>query len=189
MIKECELALLELINKSPLRRFIRDDASPLPAIPDKDVLDRWRTQAPGVYVVALDGEVGEADVKTPFAIVAVAQNAGTTVAARQGDLRVIGLYDMIRILVSSIHGQSSSDYGCWYCGKYQFLQDPALRDHNLDVALLLVTGVAGIPDIDISDLDDFNELYASWGVVPEGEQKGKPLCEALIELNQGEPDE
>lgn len=189
MIKECELALLDLINKSPLRQFIRNEASPLPAIPDKDVLARWNTEAPGVYVVALDGEVGEANVVAPFALVAVAQHAGTTTAARQGDRRMIGLYDMISMLVGSIHGQKSSQVGCWYCGKYQFLQDPALRDHNLDVALLLVKGIAEIPEIDISDLADFEQLYASWGVVPREEQEGRPLCEALINLNQGAPGE
>lgn len=189
MIKESELALLALINQSPIRPFIRNEASPLPAVPDKDVLERWRTEVPGVYVVALDGEVGEAHVTSPFAVVVVAQHAGTTTAARQGDRRMIGLYDMLRMLVASIHGQRSSDVGCWYCGKYQFLQDPALRDHNLDAALLLVTGVADIPAIDTSDLADFNELYTSWGVVPREEQEGKPLCEALITLNQGAPGE
>lgn len=189
MIKESELALLALINQSPIRPFIRNEASPLPAIPDKDVLERWRTEVPGVYVVALDGEVGQARVTAPFAVVVVAQHAGTTTAARQGDRRMIGLYDMLRMLVASIHGQRSSDVGCWYCGKYQFLQDPALRDHNLDAALLLVTGVADIPAIDTSGLADFNELYTSWGVVPREEQEGKPLCEALITLNQGAPGE
>ncbi|MGL4885386.1 MAG: hypothetical protein ACRC4V_03395 [Aeromonas veronii] len=189
MIKESELALLALINQSPIRPFIRNEASPLPAIPDKDVLERWRAEVPGVYVVALDGEVDQAHVTAPFAVVVVAQHAGTTTAARQGDRRMIGLYDMLRMLVASIHGQRSSDVGCWYCGKYQFLQDPALRDHNLDAALLLVTGVADIPAIDISDLADFSELYTSWGVVPREEQEGKPLCEALITLNQGAPGE
>ncbi len=189
MIKESELALLALINQSPIRPFIRNEASPLPAVPDKDVLERWRTEVPGVYVVALDGEVGAAHVTAPFAVVVVAQHAGTTTAARQGDRRMIGLYDMLRMLVASIHGQRSSDVGCWYCGKYQFLQDPALRDHNLDAALLLVTGVADIPAIDTSDLADFNELYTSWGVVSREEQEGKPLCEALITLNQGAPGE
>lgn len=185
MIKESELALLALINQSPIRPFIRSEASPLPAIPDKDVLERWRTEAPGVYVVALDGEIGEANVIVPFAVVVVAQHAGTTTAARQGDRRMVGLYDMLRMLVARIHGQRSSDVGCWYCGKYQFLQDPALREHNLDAALLLVTGVADIPTLDTCDLADFNELYTSWGVVPREEQGGKPLCEALITLNQG----
>lgn len=189
MIKEAELVLLDLINNSPLRPFIRNEASPLPAIPDKDVLARWKTEAPGVYVVALDGEVGQATVNAPFAIVVVAQHAGTTTAARQGDRRMIGLYEMIRLLVASIHGQRSSSAGCWYVGKYQFLQDPALRDHNLDVALLLVTGAAEIPEIDVSDLTDFNELYNSWGVVPREKQEGKPLCEALITLDQGAPGE
>lgn len=189
MIKESELALLALINQSSIRPFIRSEASPLPAIPDKDVLERWRTEAPGVYVVALDGEIGEANVIVPFAVVVVAQHAGTTTAARQGDRRMIGLYDMLRMLVASIHGQRSSDVGCWYCGKYQFLQDPALRENNLDAVLLLVTGIADIPAIDISDLADFNELYTSWGVVPREEQGGKPLCEALITLNQGAPGE
>ncbi|MGL4709436.1 MAG: hypothetical protein ACRCWH_14610 [Aeromonas veronii] len=184
MIKDAELALLGLINNSPLRPFIKNEASPLPAIPDKDVLARWNTEAPGVYVVALDGEVGQANVSAPFAIVVVAQHAGTTTAARQGDRRMIGLYEMLRVLVASIHGQRG-DAGCWYVGKYQFLQDPALRDHNLEVALLLVTGAIDIPEIDISTLPDFNELYTSWGVVPKEVQEGKPLCEALITLDQG----
>ena len=183
MIKEAELALLALINQSPLRKFIRNEASPLPAIPDKDVLARWKTEAPGVYVVALDGEVGQVNVSAPFAIVVVTQHAGTTTAARQGDRRMIGLYEMLRILVGSIHGQRCSDAGCWYVGKYQFLQDPALRDHNLDVALLLVTGTAGIPEIDISDLGELDELYNSWGVVPREEQEGKPLSESLTTFN------
>lgn len=187
MIKSCEQGLLALVNQSPLRPFIRNEATPLPAIPDKDVLARWQTEAPGVYVVALDGEIGPFSASIPFALVVVAQHAGTTTAARQGDRRMMGLYEMMRILVASIHGQRSSDVGCWYVGKYQFLQDTALRDHNLDVALLLVNGVADIPAIDTSDLADFNQLYTSWGVVPREAQEGKPLSEALITLDQGAP--
>jgi hypothetical protein len=36
---------------------------------------------------------------------------------------------------------------------------------------------------DDPSLTDFEEIYAQWRVVPDSEQEGKPLAEALIKLN------
>lgn len=184
MLGDQESALVALIQKTAVGKRLRL-VSTLPDLPDEDILKRWRAEAPSVYVVPGDGGIELNAVSMPFSLVLVATNARGHEAARRGDGRVIGLYEMLDGLIAELH-EARFGSGALYCDRYEWLQDKGLRDNGLFAVMLQVQTSAAIPEPDISGLDEFDELYASWGVVPQGEQDGKPLAEALIPLVNGE---
>lgn len=184
MLADSEESLVALIKATAVGKRLRL-VSTLPDLPDADVLKRWRTEAPSVYVVPGDGVIGADHVELPFVLVMVATNARGHEAARRGDGKVIGLYEMIDGLLAELH-EASFGRSVLYCQEYAWLQEKALRDNGLFAATLLIHTTASLPVPDISALADFDELYASWGVVPQPEQAGKPLAEALIPLVNGE---
>lgn len=184
MLGDQEAALVALVKDSAVGQRLRM-VSTLPDLPDKDVLERWRTEAPSVYVVPADGTIELNAVSMPFSLVLVAKNARGHEAARRGDGRVIGLYEMLDGLIAELH-EAPFGRGALYCVRYEWLQDKGLRDNGLFAAMLQVQTSASIPEPDISGLAEFDELYGSWGVVPQDEQDGKPLAEAIIPLVNGE---
>lgn len=184
MLGDSEAELVALIKETEVGKRLRQ-VSTLPDQPDGDILKRWKTEAPSVYVVPGDGSIELNAVSMPFSLVLVATNARGHEAARRGDGRVIGIYEMLDGLIAELH-ESLFGSGVLYCDRYEWLQDKGLRDNGLFAAMLLVQTSASIPEPDISALADFDELYASWGVVPQGEQDGKPLADAIIPLVNGE---
>lgn len=184
MLADSEESLVALIKATTVGKRLRL-VSTLPDLPDADVLQRWVTDAPSVYVVPGDGVIGTDTVVLPFVLVMVAKNARGHEAARRGDGKVIGLYEMLDGLLAELH-ETPFGHSAIYCQEYAWLQDKALRDKGLFAATLLLHTTVNLPVPDISALADFDELYASWGVVPQSEQAGKPLAEALIPLVNGE---
>lgn len=184
MLADTEENLVELIKETTVGKRLRL-VSTLPDLPDADVLKRWRAEAPSVYVVPGDGVIGADSVELPFVLVLVATNARGHEAARRGDGKVIGLYEMLDGLLAELH-EAPFGRSAIYCQEYAWLQEKALRDNGLFAVTLLLQTSANLPVPDISALADFDELYGSWGVVPQPEQAGKPLAEALIPLVNGE---
>ncbi|MFL1552497.1 phage protein Gp37 [Pseudomonas sp. D47] len=182
MLGEIEIELINTIKNSELGKHLKVVAS-LPSMPDKDVLNRWGADAPAAYVVALDGSVTNGEfLSIPFVVVLVARNARGPDAARHGDKRVIGLYDMVKAGFALLHGATWSD-GKWLASSYQFMQDVELRNAGLSVALISLRTSCDVPTPSTANLSEFEHLYASWAVVPPDQQDGKPLAEAFIHLN------
>lgn len=182
MLGDIENELIETIKNSELGKRLRVVAS-LPSVPDKDVLSRWGADAPAAYVVALDGSVSNGEfLSIPFVVVLVARNARGPDAARHGDKRVIGLYEMVQASFGLLHGATWSE-GRWDTSGYQFMQDVELRNQGLSVALISLRTRCDVPGPSAVDLSEFETLYASWAVVPPEAQDGKPLAEAFIHLN------
>lgn len=181
MLGELENELLGEIRDSELGKRLKTVAD-FPDVPDKDALNRWGMDAPAAYVVSLDGQITDRGVTTPFAVVLVAKNARGHTSARQGDARVIGLYEMVDASLSLLHGSRSLG-GVRYCSGYQFLQEVELRNKGLFAAVVTLQCTGDVPAPSAADLSEFDHLYADWAVVPNNEQNGKPLAEALISLN------
>lgn len=181
MLGELENQLIAFIKDSELGKRLKAIDS-LPDAPDKDVVKRWSLDAPAAYAVALDGIVNDkGQMVSPFVVVLVARNARGHQAARQGDGKAIGLYEMVESSVALLHEIQGSGR-TWYVSGYQFMQDEALRANNLHVALVAVQTSAPVPPFSTVNLGEFDHLYANWSVAPEDQKNGKPLAEALIPL-------
>ncbi|MDA8483594.1 DUF1834 family protein [Pseudomonas resinovorans] len=183
MLGDLENELIATLKASELGKRLKTIGS-LPDVPDKDLITRWGVEAPAAYVVSLDGSLmpDRGKALAPFSIVLVARNARGHDAARHGDGRVIGLYEMVDAGIA-LFNEARTASGLWYVTGYQFLQLTELRERGLYVALLALQTQCDTPTPATTDLADFDHLYANWKVVPDAEQDGKPLAEALIHLN------
>jgi hypothetical protein len=182
MLGELELELIGAITDSPLGQRLKTIGSQ-PAVPDKDLVNRWSLEAPAAYVAAADGQFNQRGmVDAPFVVILVARNAHSQDAARRGDKKVIGLYQMVDTCIALLNERQTAS-GTWYASAYQFIQLPELRDRGLQVALVAISTQVPAPTPDIADLPDFDLLYAEWRQVPDEDQGGKPLAAAYIHLN------
>lgn len=182
MLGELENELIATLKASELGKRLKMIGSQ-PDVPDKDLIGRWSLEAPAAYVASGDGSLTErGDVNAPFVVVLVARNARGHEAARHGDARLIGLYEMVDASIA-LFNEAATASGVWYVTGYQFLQLPDLRDRGLYVALVALQARCAAPTPDTSSLADFDHLYANWKQVADAEQVGKPLAEAFIHLN------
>lgn len=164
MLGELETQLVDLLKASPLGMRLKTVDS-LPDTPDKDLLKRWGLDAPAAYVVAMDGALN-GDVATPqFVVVLVARNARGHQAARHGDGRTVGLYEMLDAGIAELHGGQTDDAN-WTVTRYQFVQDEALREQGLQTALVLIQADVDPPQKDAINLGDFTEFHADYDLEP-----------------------
>lgn len=182
MLGELENELVASLKGSELGKRLKTIGS-VPDVPDKDLISRWGLEAPAAYVASGDGNLTErGDVSAPFVIVLVARNARGHEAARHGDGRMVGLYEMVDASIA-LFNEARTASGTWYAAGYQFMQLTELRERGLHVALVAVQTRCAAPTPDTSNLADFDLIYADWKQVPTAEQPGKPLADAFIHLN------
>jgi phage gp37-like protein len=185
MLGELENELIAMLKTSELGKRLKMIGSQ-PDVPDKDLIARWGLEAPAAYVACGDGKLTDrGTVATSFVVVLVARNARGHEAARHGDGRTIGLYEMVDASIA-LFNEAPRVGGQWYVTDYQFLQLTDLRDRGLYVALVSLHTQGAVPTQSTTDLADFDHLYANWKVVLDAEQESKPLAEAFIYLNPEE---
>lgn len=164
MLGDLETQLIELLKTSPLGARLKVVDS-LPDTPDKDVAKRWGLDAPAGYVVAMDGTLSQAIATPQFVVVLVARNARGHQAARHGDGKTIGLYEMLDAGIAELHGGQTAA-ASWEVTRYQFLQDNELREQGLHVALVQLQADCDPPQKDAVNLGEFLEFHADFDLEP-----------------------
>lgn len=164
MLGDLETQLIDLLKASPLGTRLKVVDS-LPDTPDKDLLKRWGLDAPAAYVVAMDGTLSQAIATPQFVVVLVARNARGHQAARRGDGRTIGLYEMLDAGIAELHGGQTDD-GSWQVTRYQFVQDEALREQGLQAVMVLLQADCDPPQKDAVNFGDFTEFHADFDIEP-----------------------
>jgi hypothetical protein len=164
MLGDLENQLIALLKESPLGARLKTVDS-LPETPDKDVIKRWGLDAPAAYVVAMDGSISQAVATPQFVVVLVARNARGHQAARHGDGKTIGLYEMLDAGIAELHGGQTED-ASWQVSRYQFMQEDALREQGLHVALVQLQADTDPPQKDAVNLGEFLEFHADYDIEP-----------------------
>lgn len=164
MLGDLENQLIALIKASPLGGRLKTVDS-LPDTPDKDILKRWGVDAPAAYVVAMDGSISQAVATPQFVVVLVARNARGHQAARHGDAKTVGLYEMLEAGIAELHG-GQTDAASWQVSRYQFMQEDALREQGLHVALVQIQADVDPPQKDAVNLGEFLEFHADIDIEP-----------------------
>lgn len=164
MLGDLENQLIALLKDSPLGLRLKV-VDGLPDTPDKDVIKRWGLDAPAAYVVAMDGSISQAVATPQFVVVLVARNARGHQAARHGDGKTIGLYEMLDAGIAELHGGQTED-ASWQVSRYQFMQEDALREHGLHVALVQLQADTDPPQKDAVNLGEFLEFHADIDLDP-----------------------
>src|SRR3990167_4090370 len=171
MLGDLENQLIALIKASPLGLRLKTVDS-LPDTPDKDVIKRWGVDAPAAYVIAMDGSISQAVATPQFVVVMVARNARGHQAARHGDGKTVGLYEMLDAGIAELHG-GQTDAASWQVSRYQFMQEAALREQGLHVALVQIQADVDPPQKDAVNLGEFLEFHADIDIDPDATQEDR----------------
>lgn len=165
MLGDLETQLIDLLKASNLGRRLKVVDS-LPDTPDADLVKRWGVDAPAAYIVAADGTLSQAIATPQFVLVLVARNARGHQAARRGDGKTIGLYEMLDAAIAELHGGQTADAG-WQVTRYQFLHDNPMRDQGLQIALVQLQADTDPPQKDATNLGEFLEFHADFDIDPQ----------------------
>lgn len=165
MLGELEIELISLLKASPLGARLKAVDS-MPDTPDKDLVKRWGLDAPAAYVVAMDGSLTQAIATPQFVVVMVARNARGHQAARRGDGKAIGLYEMLDAGIAELHG-GQTEGASWQVTRYQFMQDNELRENGLQVALVQIQADVDPPEKEAVNLGDFTVFHADYDLDPQ----------------------
>lgn len=164
MLGDLETQLVDLLKGSELGLRLKVVDS-LPDTPDRDLVQRWGLDAPAAYVVAADGTLSQAIATPQFVVVLVARNARGHQAARRGDAKTVGLYQMLDAAIAELHGGQTDD-ASWQVTRYQFLHDSQFRDQGLQIALLQIQADTDPPQKDAVNLGEFLEFHADFDIAP-----------------------
>jgi phage gp37-like protein len=166
MLADLENELIAAIKASPLGRKVRSVDS-LPKLDGKALVSRFLTDVPAVYVApGAFGATPEGLLLPRFGIAVLAKNAAGQVAARQGDSKTIGVYDMIDALISVLWNFSGSC--AWHFRSAAMIDDDVLFQNGLWGALLQIDGTAVEPPapIDEAALDAFLTFHDDIDIAP-----------------------
>ncbi|WP_181297026.1 phage protein Gp37 [Pseudomonas sp. Q2-TVG4-2] len=164
MLGDLETQLVDLLKGSELGLRLKVVDS-LPDTPDSDLVKRWGLDAPAAYVVAADGTLSQAIATPQFVVVLVARNARGHQAARRGDGKTVGLYQMLDAAIAELHGGQTAD-ASWQVTRYQFLHDSQFRDQGLQIALLQIQADTDPPQKDAVNLGEFLEFHSDFDISP-----------------------
>lgn len=166
MLAETENAMLAYLQSLPLAKHLRK-IEPLPDTDAATLVKRFAAEAPAVYIAYQDFPFGDGTALLKMAVVCVAKNAAGPRAARQGDSREIGLYQIIDRVAASLGGISIG--GCaWQPVRVAFMDNDAIWRNGLECAIVMIEtqGQTLDPAIDESSLDEFLQFSSQYDIPP-----------------------
>lgn len=200
MLAEAENALIALIKGAPLGAKLREVAS-LPDLEGDSLVRKFASDAPAVYVAAASFPVADRAAKLKFGLACVARNSRGHAAARQGDGKIIGLYEMLETVAGLVDGAGVAGSGSWRVTGCDFLADEKLYQAGVyaGVVQIELAGEQALPDpldeaslapfvtyhdnLDIPPLESAAE-HAKWLQEPPDQSTSKPDAEDQVTLEQ-----
>lgn len=167
MLAEAENGLIAHIKTAALGQRLRQVDS-LPDLDADSLVKKFATDAPAVYVSAAPFQVSDGSARLKFGIACVARNSRGFDAARKGDGKVIGLYDIMESVASLVDGASIADLS-WRVTGGDFLSNEALYKAGVYAGVVQVemVGASPLPSaLDESALADFQTFHGDYDVDP-----------------------
>lgn len=166
MLTEAENALVTRIKDAPIGQKLRE-VNTLPDLDGDTLVKKFATDAPAAYVApAATFGIVDSIMDVGFGIACVARNAAGQAATRQGDGKVIGLYEMVEIIAGMLDGFVAGEIPL-YAISVSIMNDEKIYKSGLQVAVISLQGKMKLPSaIDESNLDDFLTLGGQYDVMP-----------------------
>ena len=166
MLAEAENALVAKIRGAVIGRKLRDVGA-LPDLQGDSLVQKFATDSPAVYVAPLSTlNIRDSIMDIGFGVACVARNAGGQVVTRQGDGKIIGLYEMIEAVAALLDGFRAGDVPLYATG-VSMMSDDLLYRAGVQVAVITLHGQAKLlPGIDETSLDDFVTFNAQYDIEP-----------------------
>lgn len=167
MLVEAEDGLIALVKNSPLGRSLAKVDS-LPDLEGDSLVERFASDAPAVYVVMASFPIAEGSATLKGGIACVARNSRGHAAARKGDGKAIGLYQIVEGVVALVEGKRLGD-AAWRVTGVDFMADEKLYKAGLYVGVIRIETAAAVPlppALNEAALDSFNTLHADYDIPP-----------------------
>lgn len=167
MITEAENAFIALVKNAALGDKLRLVDS-LPDLEGENLVKRFGADAPAVYVVASSFPVKDRAAKLRFGLVCVARNSRGHASARQGDGKLIGLYEIMETVAGLIDGAVISG-GSWRVTSGDFVVDEKLYQAGVyaGVVQIEMDGECTLPNpLDAAALALFKTFHADYDIDP-----------------------
>jgi hypothetical protein len=167
MLAECEDGLIELIKGAALGQRLSTVCS-LPDIDGDNMVKRFGSEAPAVYVSPAQIKVREGMWMLYFGLGCVARSGRGQAAARKGDGLAIGLYQIVEGVVALADRAFAGGIN-WSVGGVDYIQDATLANNGLHVATVLVqtSGWIELPELlDEAALAPFERFRPSYDIEP-----------------------
>lgn len=166
MLTEIENALVAEIKSAPVAKNLKQ-VDTLPDLDGDSLVSRFATDAPAVYVApAVSFSIKNSLVDVGFGIACVARNAGGQAAARKGDGKMIGMYQIAEAVASLLDGFKANGTPL-YATSISIMNDEKIYKSGLQVAVVTLQGQATLPpSIDATALGDFITFNAQYDIDP-----------------------
>jgi len=166
MLAEAENALVAAIKAAPIAQKLKQ-VDTLPDLDGDSLVKRFATDAPAVYVApAASFGISNSVVTVGFGIACVARNANGQAAARKGDGKMIGMYQIAEIVAALLDGFKAGDVPL-YATSISIMNEEKIYKAGLQVAVITLQGKATLPpSIDATSLDDFITLNSQYDIDP-----------------------
>lgn len=175
MLAEAENALIALIKAAPIGSKLREVAS-LPDLDGDSLVKKFATDAPAVYFAAAPFTVSDRLARLRFGVACVARNSRGHTAARQGDGKLIGLYEMMEAVAAVLDGATAGNTG-WRVTSGDFMNDEILYKAGVYAGVVQIEsyGVELPAPVDEASLAPFQTFHADYDI---------PLHESATEHNK-----
>lgn len=164
MLSELENELLAEVKASILKPRLRH-VDGLPSLEGEDLVRRFATEAPAVYVALQPFTVRDGKATVRFGLAGVAKNARGQKEARHGDAKAIGLNEILDALAALLD-QKATPSTSWRVMGIRLMDDAVFFKNGLYVGAVDVEGVVALEKgIDASTLADFATFRIDYDVV------------------------
>lgn len=166
MLTEVENGLIALIKNSPVGAKLREVAS-LPDLDGDSLVKKFFTDAPAVYVVPGSFLVSDHNAQLKFGVACVARNSRGHAAARQGDGKLIGLYEMMETVAGVLDRAVAGDCA-WYVTGCNFMSDEQLYKAGVYAGIVEIAspGISLPYPNEMDSLADFISFHADYDIPP-----------------------
>ncbi|RJX32334.1 MAG: DUF1834 family protein [Oxalobacter sp.] len=172
MLAEIETGIVDALKACLIAKHVRE----IDALPDLDgdaLVNRFAVHAPAIYVSLGSFAVADGIAKVVADIACVARNASGHKAARQGDGKRIGLYEMLDRVAAIMDGAQAGGCG-WRASRVDFVESEQLLKNGLHVGIVRIeTSGAALPAVigdestaDLGALQEFLTFGAQIDVAP-----------------------
>lgn len=167
MLSEAEAGLVATLKAAPIAQYVRQVAT-LPDATGDTLVKRFAADAPAIYVTLAPFSADSGGARLRAAVVCVSRNAAGFVAARQGDGKLVGLYQMMDAVMGTLH-LGTAGGALWEVRGGEFMDSAQVFEAGLQVGIvkLETAGPAVLPSaIDAAALGDFQTFHADYDIPP-----------------------
>ncbi|WP_208508374.1 hypothetical protein [Variovorax paradoxus] len=151
-------------------RDIKDrvrNVSSLPEVPSDELIEKYRLEAPALYVIPGRFEIRDGLMYPHFSVAAVASNVAGQAQGRKGDGIDLGVDQLMVLALRAIHEHRIADC-TWLCTRGEMVDDDLFFSSGLTAMEIVFEGSGMEMPVDWGqdELDDFLHFHAEIDIEP-----------------------